>query len=79
MAPPTFIWPFHLVVGVVDGREGHALHNELASGSNVSGAMGGNGLATISLIIMVHGITILYFFVLFWRPLSKKGATNVSY
>ena len=44
----TFNKSLWLAVGAADGREGRALHNQPAGGSNVSGAMGGNGLAAIS-------------------------------
>ena len=44
----TFNKSLWLAVGAADGREGRALHNQPAAGSNVSGALSGNGLASIA-------------------------------
>ena len=43
-AGATFNKSLWLAVGAADGREGRALHNQPPAGSNVSGAMSGNGL-----------------------------------
>ena len=40
--------PVQICVANAGIAEGRALHNQPAGGSNVSGAMGGNGLAAIS-------------------------------